>query len=306
MPIVFAAVAATMAAIAQGVARLFQRFPPLEAYRLDVLGSVTGIAVFAMLSFIGTPPVVWGAVIVGLFVFLLRPSLRIEHAVAIGILLGAFASEALADSVVWSPYYRITWTPTDQGADVAVNGIPHQAVTTTEARRAADPTYFLPYERAVEPPERVLVIGAGTGTDVSIALAEGVGQVDAVEIDPELYELGRSVNPERPYEDPRVRVIINDGRAFLERSDDRYDLILFALTDSLTLVSGQSSLRLESYLFTREAMEVARDHLTPMASSPCTTTIATRGSRTASRTRSMRYMGTLPASTPRGGSAIWP
>ena len=262
LPIVFAAVAATMAAIAQGVARLFQRFPPLEAYRLDVLGSVAGIAVFATLSLFGAPPVVWGAVIVGLFVFLLRPSLRIEHAVAIGLLVGAFAMEALADSVVWSPYYRITWNQTDEGVDVVVNGIPHQAVTTTEARRTADPTYFLPYERAVEPPERVLVIGAGTGADVAIALAEGAGQVDAVEIDPELYELGRRVNPERPYEDPRVRVIIDDGRAFLERSDDRYDLILFALTDSLTLVSGQSSLRLESYLFTREAMEVARDHLT--------------------------------------------
>jgi len=72
LPIIFAAVAATMAAIAQGVARLFQRFPPLEAYRLDVLGSVTGIAGFAILSFIGAPPVVWGAVIVGLFVFLGR------------------------------------------------------------------------------------------------------------------------------------------------------------------------------------------------------------------------------------------
>jgi SAM-dependent methyltransferase len=263
LPLVFAAVAATMATIAQGVARLFRRFPPLEAYRLDVLGSVAGIAVFAILSLIGAPPIVWGAVIVGLFVVLLRPSLRVEHAVAIGLLVAAFGLEAFAGSVVWSPYYRITWEKTDGATTVVVNGIPHQAVSTTEARRAVDPTYFRPYERAVEPPERVLVIGAGTGSDVAIALAEGAGHVDAVEIDPELYELGRRVNPERPYEDPRVRVIIDDGRAFLERSDDRYDLILFALTDSLTLVSGQSSLRLESYIFTREAMEVARDHLSP-------------------------------------------
>src|SRR5215216_2246059 len=263
LPLVFAAVAATMATIAQGVARLFRRFPPLEAYRLDVLGSVAGIAAFAILSLIGAPPIVWGAVIVGLFVVLLRPSLRIEHAVAIGLLVAAFGMEALAGSVVWSPYYRITWEKSDGATTVVVNGIPHQAVSTTEARRAVDPTYFRPYERAVEPPDRVLVIGAGTGADVAIALAEGAGHVDAIEIDPELYELGRRVNPERPYEDPRVRVIIDDGRAFLERSDDRYDLILFALTDSLTLVSGQSSLRLESYIFTREAMEVARDHLTP-------------------------------------------
>src|SRR5205085_1613049 len=44
LPIVFALSFATMAAIAQGVARAFARFEPLEAYRLDVLGSVVGIA----------------------------------------------------------------------------------------------------------------------------------------------------------------------------------------------------------------------------------------------------------------------
>ena len=103
-----------------------------------------------------------------------------------------------------------------------------------------------------------------------------------------------------------MRVIIDDGRAFLERSDDRYDLILFALPDSLTLVSGQSSLRLESYLFTREAMEVARDHLTPdgvfaMYNYYRYPWLADRLANT-----SKRCMGILRASTPRGGSAIWP
>ena len=56
---------------------------------------------------------------------------------------------------------------------------------------------------------------------------------------------------------------VNDGRAFLERTDKKYDLILFALPDSLTLVSGASALRLESYLFTEEAMQSAREHLAP-------------------------------------------
>src|SRR5439155_419294 len=51
--------------------------------------------------------------------------------------------------------------------------------------------------------------------------------------------------------------------AFLEQTTRQYDLILFALPDSLTLVAGQSSLRLESYLFTAEAMQAARAHLTP-------------------------------------------
>ena len=48
---------------------------------------------------------------------------------------------------------------------------------------------------------------------------------------------GRS-NPDHPYDDPRVDVHINDGRAFLERTDTKYDLIIFALPDSLTLVAG--------------------------------------------------------------------
>jgi hypothetical protein len=87
--------------------------------------------------------------------------------------------------------------------------------------------------------------------------------VDAVEIDQRLYRLGTELNPDHPYQDPRVHVYINDGRAFLQQSDQQYDLILFALPDSLTLVAGQSALRLESYLFTTQAMQVAKDHLKP-------------------------------------------
>jgi SAM-dependent methyltransferase len=116
-----------------------------------------------------------------------------------------------------------------------------------------------------EPPslDDVLVIGAGGGNDVAAALAKDAGHVDAVEIDPKLYELGKERHPNAPYDDPRVSVHIDDGRAFLERTDRSYDLILLALPDSLTLVSGQSSLRLESYLFTEEALTSAREHLRP-------------------------------------------
>ena len=53
-------------------------------------------------------------------------------------------------------------------------------------------------------PREVLIIGAGTGNDVAVALAEGVARIDAVEIDPRLQELGREVHPNRPYDDDRV------------------------------------------------------------------------------------------------------
>jgi hypothetical protein len=123
---------------------------------------------------------------------------------------------------------------------------------------------FRPYEHV--PSERlgnVLIVGAGSGNDVTIALAQGAARVDAVEIDPVLYGLGRDRHPDRPYQDPRVHVHVEDGRSFLHDTDRRFDLVLYAIPDSLTVLAGQSSLRLESYLLTEEAMREVRDHLGP-------------------------------------------
>src|SRR2546423_1688196 len=93
-------------------------------------------------------------------------------------------------------------------------------------------------------PNDGLIVGAGTGDDVAIALRLGARHIDAVEIDPRIHAIGVQLNPDRAFQDPQVTSFVNDGRAFLEQTTRRYDLILFALPDSLTLVAGQSSLLL--------------------------------------------------------------
>jgi spermidine synthase len=265
LPIVFLTVAAVMAMIGQGVARTFARFEPLEAYRLDLVGAVAGIAAFSVLSFLGAPPVVWGIIVAVLFLVLYRPRVRMIQVMAMLGLIAMLGRETLAPGDSWSAYYKVSQYPVGGGTRaVDVNGIPHQSMMTTELRRESEPVYFAPYDRVRSARlNDVLIIGAGTGSDVAIALSKGAAHVDAVEIDRRIYEIGRDLHPERPYADPRVTVHIDDGRAFLRRSSERYDLILFALPDSLTLVSGQSSLRLESYLFTIEAFRQARNHLRP-------------------------------------------
>ncbi len=271
LPVVFVAAAVIMATIAEGVARTFVEFEPLEAYRYDIAGSLLGIGAFAGLSFTWAPPVAWGLVVGLLFLVLLPPRLRALQAtalIALVVLLGAESTSVLtATPTSWSPYYKITAVRHASPSSVTsinVNGIPHQTMSSAEDRLRTEPLYLLPYQRAVSLSlDEVLIVGAGTGTDVAIALAAGARHVDAVEIDPGLQQIGATDHPDRPYQDPRVSVTIDDARAFLERTDARYDLILFALPDSLTLVSGQSSLRLESYLFTLEAMERARAHLKP-------------------------------------------
>ena len=143
-----------------------------------------------------------------------------------------------------------------------MNGIPHQGMWPID--RSLDPFYEQVYRWFPERTfDNVLIVGAGSGTDVAVALAHGAGHVDAVEIDPKIQEIGVRDHPNRPYDDPRVTRINDDGRAFIRRSTDQYDLVVFALPDSLTLVSTSANLRLESFLFTSEAFDEVRDRLTP-------------------------------------------
>jgi hypothetical protein len=262
LPVLFGGTVLAMAAIAEGVAHLFARFDPLEAYRLDIAGSLAGIVAFSLMSFLGLGPAAWGVVIGGLFVATSARGDRRRLAWAAGVAV-VFALGSVVPGDVWSPYYRITVHPgTPDGRQrLTVNSLPHQSMLPLELIRRE--FYTRPYSHLSTKPGDVLIIGAGNGNDVALALANGVGHVDAVEIDPVIQATGRDRHPAKPYQDVRVTPYIDDGRAFLERTDRTYDLILFALPDSLTLVSGQGSLRLESYLFTREAMAAVRDHLNP-------------------------------------------
>ena len=274
LSVIFIAVAVIMAGPGEIVGSCFHHLPRLEAYRLDLIGSLIGIVAFTLLSFAQAPSVVWGAIAATLFAVLFgRPGRGLAIAAAAGLVALLFGETFLApvksgESVSWSPYYKVTTYVQNIGdtssLQVRVNGIPHQRVTKAADRERQEPQYVTAYQRLVNNPlDNVLVVGAGTGTDVAIALRKGAKHVDAVEIDPALLQLGRDHNPDRAYQDPRVTTHVDDGRAFLERTDTTYDLILFALPDSLTLVSGASSLRLESYLFTEQAMTAARDHLKP-------------------------------------------
>ena len=257
LPVVFMGAAGVLYLIAHAVARTFVEFPPLEAYRLDILGSVLGIVGFTALSWLRAPPVVWALVAAVLIVWLGADEVDGRGKILLAGLVIVLGAQSVSGHL-WSPYYRVTWFERAGAVHVNVNGIPHQTVRTNEQRATAEPLYLEPYTftggRTIE---RVLIIGAGTGADVALALASGAEHVDAVEIDPVIFRLGTEVNPERPYDDDRVDVTIDDGRAFMQRSDGGYDLVLFALPDSLTLVAGQSSLRLESYLFTQEAIDEA-------------------------------------------------
>lgn len=264
LAVVFIAVTAAMAFVGEGVARAFAKFEPLDAYRLDLLGSVAGIVGFSLLSFLHAPPVAWGIVVAGALVALYLPHIGILQIAGLVALVAILGAESLAAGTSWSPYYKIEVAQDHNlhAPIVSVNGVPHQVILPTSQK--APIIYTRVYDRVANTDlADVLIVGAGTGNDVAFALSRGAKRIDAVEIDPRLHQLGKELHPDHPFSNPRVHSHIDDGRAFLQRTHRHYDLILFALPDSITLVAGQSSLRLESYLFTKEAIEAARDHLKP-------------------------------------------
>jgi SAM-dependent methyltransferase len=166
----------------------------------------------------------------------------------------------MARGAIWSPYYKITVKQEGPDTVVEVNNIWHQSMAPVDHKE-----YFYQWPYAVfgETFDDVLILGAGSGTDVAAALRHGVKHVDAVEIDPAIIRLGRAHHPDHPYDDPRVTVVNDDARHYLRTSRKQYDLVVFALIDSLTLQSSFSGVRLESYMFTEESFRAVRERLKP-------------------------------------------
>jgi hypothetical protein len=195
-------------------------------------------------------------------------------------LLRAFFGFALAVAATfliargaWSPYYRVQVMeargPQGEsfGYGILVNKLRIQdslhftdVLMKTPMRVWVD-YYNLPY--GLTRPRSVLILGGGSGNDATIALAHGVEKVTVVEIDPVILSFGYSLHPHKPYRDPRVRVVNDDARAFLRRSDEKFDLIVMNALDSHLQLPGLSTLRLESYMYTAEAFADARRLMHP-------------------------------------------
>jgi hypothetical protein len=267
----FLAIVTAFASIAQCTAKVFRRFPPLVAYTLDIGGSCAGIVSFMAVSWLELPAWAWFLMLVPMAAASLetrRPRLVVTGLLAVAAAVAASQDTQLSadprfrgkHEVHWSPYQKVEladWGPSIK--TIFVNGIAHQSMypKAKVLRGLYEEPHRLRRDLGQPPFRDVLILGAGSGNDVVAALAYGATHVDAVEIDPVIARLGKRYHHARPYQDPRVKLTVDDGRAFMTRSSRRYDLVVFALTDSLVKVSPVAQLRLENYLFTREAVERA-------------------------------------------------
>ena len=111
-----------------------------------------------------------------------------------------------------------------------------------------------------------LVIGPGGGRDIVSALEFGARHVDGVEINPIIARdimLGRfKAYSGDVYAHPRVAIHVADGRNFVRRSGDRYDVIQASLVDTWAATAAGAYTLSENSLYTTEAFGEYLDHLT--------------------------------------------
>ena len=130
---------------------------------------------------------------------------------------------------------------------------------------------YLQYEltaigyRLVGDQSRALVIGTGGGRDLLSALVFGAHAIDGVEINPIIVnDVMRDRFREYSgdvYDRPGVRVFVEDGRSFVRRSPEQYDIIQASLVDTWAATAAGAYTLTENSLYTVEAFGDYLDHL---------------------------------------------
>lgn len=282
---IFASNAIVFVPLGQRIGTLFEVLPPLHAYSWDLGGSLAGTLCFGAFSLkYFSPTLGMGFVIAMVILLLPRPQWLWGVPLLALSLAGVYFS--VSSDAFWSPYYYITVT--EGGAkhlgfvreplpglrtmedppmyNVRVNHYFLQDHGTFDPSRYSPQNraemlsgrvqYDLPY--ALAPAHRrVLVLGAGGGTDTEVAVLNGAEQVDAVEIDPMLVKISGQFNASGIYANPKVHIHVDDARAFLRRSPGGYDMVLFGFLDSQALFSSMANIRLDGYIYTVQSMQSA-------------------------------------------------
>ena len=261
--------------VGQLCGKLLHSSNSLNAYGLNLMGSILGVVALFVMSLYWLPPVIWFGAMGGIMLLfvLSRDDFLPLGIASFCVLLAILAWPVQPETQrIYSPYQLLERTAKPDGLmQILSGGSYYQKVYNfadtkrgleSGADRYVRAYYEFPYNFN-KTPERVAIVGSGSGNDVATALRMGAAHVDAIEIDPAIAFLGTKYHPERPYDDPRVTLSINDARNFFRTAAQKYDLIVYGVLDSHTALSHASSLRVDSYVYTREGIAEAFRLLKP-------------------------------------------
>ena len=177
----------------------------------------------------------------------------------------------------WSPIFRVDVKQATPDVRVLYHdGLIGSAVHKWDGKQASlagmgfdTDIRSLPFAVLGDAPKRELIIGAAGGNEVLSSLFYDAGHVDAVELNPVTYHLVTDDYADYSghlAEHPKVNFVNGDGRSYLARSKDGYDLVWFPAPDSYAATNAANAgafVLSESYLYTSDAIKDSLEHLAP-------------------------------------------
>ena len=155
-----------------------------------------------------------------------------------------------------SIYGNITVTKRSEQFTFFTNGVPSITTPVPDTASIEDFVHFSMLFH--EKPESVLILSGGAGGMIHEILKYPVRHVDYVELDPLLLKLVQKFSTpltQSEFSDPRVRIHYTDGRFFMKRTQDRFDLIFIGLSAPQELQTNR--------LFSSEFFSIARGKMNP-------------------------------------------
>jgi hypothetical protein len=268
-----------------------------KLYFADLLGAGIACAVAVpLISVIGPPRIIAlaGTILAGVSVLVASRQrsrlLPVGAVLGLGLAVCVVASSVLpdvkpddgkgdptgADVAEWSPIFRIDSAPLPNGVllnhdamlgsvikpwDGELDSLGDEVFNFDEDPRS------LPFDVLGESPENVMIIGAAGGHEVLASLYFESENIDAIELNPLTHELVTETYADyggRIAEQPGVDYRTGDGRSYLARSDESYDVIWYPAPDSYSATNASTAgafVLSESYLYTTEIIEDSFDHL---------------------------------------------
>jgi hypothetical protein len=175
--------------------------------------------------------------------------------------------------VRWNPISRIALVnPKSSDPEIVIDadastGIPTfdlQHLTEKERANLLHEGPGFPY--MLRPGAKTLVIGPGGGWDVARSLTGGSKDVTAVEINP---IIARTIMQQRfadlshrLYFRPEVHLFVEDGRSFVRRSPEKYQVLQATLVDTWASTAAGAFALSENNLYTTDAFRDYLNHLT--------------------------------------------
>lgn len=115
------------------------------------------------------------------------------------------------------------------------------------------------------PQPRTLNIGVGGGIDILLAKLNNASDITAIDINSDIVDLLKG--PYAEYfgnldDDPTIHIDTAEGRGFLMRGSEKYDIIQGIGLDNFAALSGGAYVLSESYIYTTDAFVLALSRLT--------------------------------------------